>query len=57
MLKTANGIEHASNHLMTNFERFLHLSTIVSRFEPDERKQVVGAIRRVMVSSEKASYV
>jgi hypothetical protein len=53
MLKSANGIEHACNHLMTNFERFLQLGNVLDKLELNERDQVVSAIRRVMISTEK----
>jgi hypothetical protein len=53
MLKSSNGIEHACNHLITNFERFLQLGTLFSRLESEERDQIVGFIRRQMMSTEK----
>jgi hypothetical protein len=57
MLKTANGIEHAYMHLLSNFERFLQLSTFLSRLETDEREQIVSAIRRLMTSTEKVNLI
>ncbi|KAI6225927.1 BAI1-associated protein 3 [Aphelenchoides besseyi] len=53
MLKTANGIEHACDHLIGNFERFLQLHNLLAQLDSAERRQIVDTIRRVMTSAQR----
>lgn len=52
MLKTANGIEHASTYLPENFERFLEIRRLLTLFDEGEQRQIESTIEHVMQSAQ-----
>ncbi|CAD5206602.1 unnamed protein product [Bursaphelenchus okinawaensis] len=53
LTKAANGIEHACDHLISNFERFLNLKNLIVRLNPDEKTQIIGSVQKLLRVTEK----
>lgn len=50
--KAANGIEHASDHLINNFERFLQIKQILPRLQCDDKDLIITAVRKLFETTK-----
>ncbi|CAD5209549.1 unnamed protein product [Bursaphelenchus xylophilus] len=53
LAEAANGIEHACDHLISNFERFLNLKNLITRLNPEEKDQIIGSVQKLLRVTER----